>query len=129
MSYSIRLLYAIVFNFFIRTLLFCKMFSIRIKEDIFILYIILRLFVRRRNTKVIVIPSSFFMYIHHPARKFGHCLALRFRFPYLSLHLSFSFLSPPFLFALLAASFGGALCSMARRARAAARLPKIRFPS
>lgn len=49
------------------------------------------------------------------------CLSCRFCLLYLSLsiHLSFSFFSPPFLFALLAASFGGALCRMARRARTA----------
>lgn len=57
------------------------------------------------------------------------CLSCRFYFLYLShsIHLSFSFLSPPFLFAL-AASFGGALCSMAKRAKTAVRPPKIRFP-
>lgn len=48
------------------------------------------------------------------------CPSCRFclLYPSLSIHLSFSFFSPPFffLFALLAASFGGALCRMARRA-------------
>lgn len=38
-------------------------------------------------------------------------------YPSLSIHLSFSFFSPPFFYSRsLAASFGGALCRMARRA-------------
>lgn len=96
--------------------------AFHIRKDIFILYYTTIIcYVRIRNTKVIVIPFSFFMYIHHPAREVWALSCLTFLFPLSIPQYPFIFFFPlsGFFICALAASFGGALCSMTRRARMA----------
>jgi len=77
------------------------------------------LIIKSKNIWVITLHLCFlYSYIHHHIReKIWHCFVSFFHVsPSFSLYpFIFLLLPSPFLFALLAGSFGGALCSIARR--------------
>lgn len=98
------------------------------------MYLLLIFFINNQNIKIFeLLLCAFYIdiFIVISAKKIWHCFVFLFHVsPSFSLYPFILLLSPsPFLFALLAGSFGGALCSIARRDETVARLPKIRFPS